>query len=456
METNIAVALCGTTLCAIAGAFVFARWNKLGLQELFIVTVGLYFGAYSVVDSLVNDLRGFDSSIVLLLFSIIIVSTMPVLYLSHLLPKTVSYQLRLDTIRNDWINVPTVPVLASSAIIIAYRLYTYVFFSEFSALEGQELEKLDVSLPYWYTTFGLIAQSVAFAVTPVAFVKSLRSPGIIKLLWWLLIAVLLVMTFGFGRRALIAVLTIFVWLGLRGSKTASQKWRLILACVVLVPVLLVLNNVYQAYRLASHRGVVLTNLQMEDAEEIFTKQNPLTIALDFDRTTTNLEERTAMWQFNYQLLGSALYRSVEYSYGMLLIQEAGNFIPRIVYPDKVIFDVDFEVSRAFGIQERDWPSNILAFAFADFGIAALIAIPLMMVSLLALFGYAQHMIKDTFLRVMLAGFIISYVLNLEVTYAVPLQLARDFLLVAIVYWALRLLFGGRALRAGSSAGGRLP
>jgi hypothetical protein len=138
------------------------------------------------------------------------------------------------------------------------------------------------------------------------------------------------------------------------------------------------------------------------------------------------------------------YYGLDIPYGDILWQGLKNAIPHILWPDKIVSDLDTLMAYQYMLPLRDYPTNNFAMMQADFGYLSVILLPL---QLLFVFLSAALIIQASrhhlTLLWLLSGYIIHYLLRIEADYSEWFVLYRNILTVIIVYlaayWLFRLL-----------------
>jgi hypothetical protein len=184
--------------------------------------------------------------------------------------------------------------------------------------------------------------------------------------------------------------------------------------------------------LLTYQGVYLSELTIPGIAEQIEEKSIFELATATAVTLENLQERTPLWEFNYEVLEADLNGQVRTTFGGLLFSEVGNYVPAAVYGDKTIFDVDYALSRAASIEERDWPGNLFAYTVVDFSVFALLAAPLLLVIFFLFVAAAVVALPAALGKWLFSGFMLHYILQLEAAYTAPLQLLRDFVVAYLL------------------------
>jgi hypothetical protein len=346
--------------------------------------------------------------------------------------RRVLAEVTLQRLRTDWLACPAAPIIGTVCVGMAFRWYSAAMFGAADVSEAGQLYDLNErDLPYWYTSVDMVLPLIMFGAGLTAWGKAMVSRGLPQFFWLVLAAASAVFFFGAGRRSLIAFLVVILWSILTG---ASSRWRRLAPALLLcaVPVLIGLSNMYQAYRFFAYRGVPIASVMTTD-----TLFDVMRGAVELENTLDNLRGREAPWRFNYDVL-KAHTEGRALQWGALLLNALPNHIPFAIYPGKVVSEPEAEMQRAFGFDEEvDRGANIFVFTFADFGYVGFFVAPAMIILLVWACGWIMRRLKDPFLRVILLSGALYYALNLEAQYTLPIQLARNYLILSAAYVALR-------------------
>lgn len=403
---------------------LWLRLAKLTLLDCFLLSIALYFGAYTLIDAFSSEPFDAEPGAVFTVFAIFIGASL-ILWAVARRPSALLLETSLDRFRQDLVACSPVAVIAMLAVAVVYRWYTADFFAERHVL-GSDPALVEADMPYWLTSLGMIASTAVFPAGLAAWGKARASAGFTRLLWFALVGVSCAVILGMGRRAIFAFLVIVGW---DVMSQAMQQRRRLLTLVVLalsVPALITLSNLFQAYRLAVYRGVAIEAMDLDPASLVEA-------ASDVDKTIANLEERKALWRYNYDLANADLRGEGRLQGGELFLSGIGNYVPAFINPQKVVVDTELETLMAFGLPLIDSPDNIFASTYADFGVSSVLVAPALILFFVFACASVLAWLTDPFLRVLLMGAAIFYALNMENAYHFPIGIARDFAFIATIY-----------------------
>lgn len=416
----------------LTGFLLTSLWVRLPawtLVDVFLLAIALYFGVYTLLDALSADESNHDPVLVATVFTLIAFGS-TVLWLfarARIFPETA-----LARLQQDWRACHPAPIIALIVLALSFRWYTAEFFSELGALGETELMAIEQDLPYWYTSIGMIVSTTIFAAGICAWGKVGIARGWKRLFWLAATGASAFIVMGAGRRSILAMLIVIGWTILVAQRGRRSSWGTLAVVILAMPVLVALSNVYQAYRLVSHRGVPLENVIAADDVGSLVEE-----VAAVGRTVSNLKERQAVWRFNYEVVKAHVVDGANLQWGELLAGEFPNYVPSALYPGKVWIDSEETLLRAFGLEVYDRPSNVFAYTYADFGMLSAVLAPALLLFWCWVCATALRFLRDPFLRVLLMGMAIFYAINMETGYLVPIGHARDFVLLALLYVTAR-------------------
>jgi hypothetical protein len=164
-------------------------------------------------------------------------------------------------------------------------------------------------------------------------------------------------------------------------------------------------------------------------------------ATNMDTTASSLQERKAIWQFNYVIVDKQIqYHGLNTPYGDLLWQGFKNTIPSAFWPGKSVYNLDDMAAHIYGAPARDYGTNNFAMSQADFGLLSVVLLPL--ASLLVFLSMALLILatrRHPTLLLLVSGFFIYYLLNVEVDYGHIFVLYRNIIIAFFIYFVAYIL-----------------
>lgn len=407
------------------------RLPQLTLVDMFLLGFVMFFGAYIVVDAALHPYEYMDELAIVVLFLPIIV-TLLMLWVFARRPSRLLRATSLARFRDDWVATPTWAVVGLIAIGLLYTWSAAAFFGEYFTLEAHKLPELERNMPYWLTSIGILTNLTAFPGALCAWGKARSSRGLAKVFWYAMLGVSAVVILGMGRRAVFALLVVVGWDIVSALRAKGRQAAAITMLVLSLPALVAISNVYQAYRLVSWRGVPLSNMVVgSDGHSL------IETAAELNRTVENLQDRSATWRFNYEVVKAHLDEKGELQLGRLFLFGIQNLVPSALYSGKETFDTEGELLRSFQLEDYDRAENIFVATYGDFGMFNVVVAPVLVLLFVVVCALVLRWLTDPFLRVLLLGSAIFYAINVEAAYHVPAGLARDFVVIALTYIAIR-------------------
>lgn len=432
------VALVLAVLIALPiGCSLWLRLAELTLADLFLLSIALFFGVYTVIDVILVPIEVETLSVV----AVFVLIAWPTLILWSV-SRRPPHSFLQTSLRGFWGDMERAApwaIFALLALTFVYRWYTASFFGGRGEGAIESFAELESDLPYWHTSIGMIANASIFGVTLCAWAKTRAAQSFFRRALWLATTGCAVFfLLGMGRRAILAMLVLIVWDVAIKARARRRFWRPVLIMLLSLPALIVMSNLFQTYRAISYRGVLLENITADvSIESLGDLQALVENAQDVDRTIANLEGRQAIWRFNYELVHAHGAGQGVLQWGNIFLSGLPTHIPAALYPGKVVVETEGVVLDAFGLERYDRPENVFAVAYAEFGWLSIVAVPALLLFFVWLTAKVMARLQDPFLRATLMGMAVYYALNMEAAYLEPLGIARAFILIAVAYLVVR-------------------
>jgi hypothetical protein len=435
MASEIVALLFSGSFLAVIGLSLWLRRHLLSLADVFLFSIAVYFGAYTLIDVSVVGVRGFDPTIVAAVHCGIAVCAFAVWAFARFGPRRIVDETSLARLTHDWKACPGPLIAAMLVAIVGFRFYTAMVIETYSVESRADLETFENQLPYWFTAIGILAPAMLFTAGTASWAKYMTSVGTTKRLFWLALTLTAAaFLFWQGRRPMFAFFVLVFWTVGSIGRLSTKRWLLILlVSAIAAPFLIAISNLFQAYRWASFRGApVVSEFRYESFDSIVKR------ATSVERTVANLRKRQAIWRFNYAVMNSHQRGDGELQWGLLLVSSVPNYIPAVLYPGKKsIFETEGELQKAMNLEYRDLGENIFVMTYGDFGLLGFLVAPLMIIAFVMVSAEVLRRIYDPFLRLLLMGLCLYYALNMEAQYTTPIGVARDFVVLAAAYFVVR-------------------
>lgn len=422
----------------LIGALLFCRkeWSQFDIVDLYILFVGMYFGAYSLVKALLVDYSIYNPWIIIIVFSQIIVVLAIILIIWRQVPKAFRQALEIKQLLREWSKCNKYFIILSLAILIAIQAFGYVEYNIFSHVDHHRLSLIGRPLPYWFSSSLVFFNDFAFCIFIAVSAKIITTDGHVEKLWLIPLTILFLIASFYGRRSLISLViigTIIVFLS-QGKELFKLKYFKILPILLLA--IIMFSNLYQTYRAILQSQGQTNLLQYESQGRINPNhlKNPLRAAFDFTATLKNISYRTTAWEFNYLIFDLQSIEKVPLQLGRLSWQSLKNSIPKVFWPNKEIIPFINSIAKLYTIPYRDYEKNNFIFAQLEVGYFSIIVLPIFMVTLFILMGGTVIITrKHPILLLMLSGLVINYLINIEQNPDDVFILIRNMILCCCVY-----------------------
>jgi hypothetical protein len=289
-------------------------------------------------------------------------------------------------------------------------------------------------LPYWFTSAMALLTPLSFCLFIAGTLKVLASRAG-KRVFWIIVLVTVVTLVGlWGRREVFYLGYIFIvlWSITKTRNLISPMNGFLL--LIALPLLVAFSNLYLTYRSMT--------LGLRVTPDKLGVSGIYNAATNLDTTLWNLQERMSIWQLNYMIIDKQIhYYGLDVPYGDILWQGLKNTTPHILWPEKIVSDLDALMAYQYMLPVTDYPTNNFAMMQADFGFLSIILLPL---QLLFVFFSAALLIQASRRHLTLlwlwSGYIIYYLIRIEADYSEWFILYRNILTITIVYLAAYWLF----------------
>lgn len=469
---NLPLLLVSTLLLVSAGSYLILRWEHLGIFDVFVGMIGIYFGGTALIDGVLysGDTDSTFSTIFVHLHIglVLLITTLLVNWLLSRQPGTleVSWVLEKARLISLW-----------QALMISFMtlMFASLLLGRFGALGivGQnQFITQQVELPYWASSLYMVLPPLLLASCLLVTVRCFSTSGTAL---WLLGPVLIMLFFVqglYGRRAMFAFMVIFylAWFLLKGIHPLS--WKGIIFLTVGIPCLLGFSNIFQTIREPLSEPFSLTALITEEVLTPLTQQ-PLppssaihepsqnqqgipppspslsetaiatvkgitTAATEMKKTVDNLEDRMPLWKYNYDIWeaqwGLQAWGGMG---GSLFLQTLKNVTPKFLWPQKQWKSIERKIESFYGLPVHDKPQNDFAVAQADIGLWSFVGLPLFYGVFFAAFSTVFWLARGHPIFIgLVAGRIFDYVLNIERSFESNFLIFRYVALLAILYFGI--------------------
>jgi hypothetical protein len=369
----------------------------------------------------------------------LVVATLGITWLvSRMLPIGLQRALQIRYLLLQWLRVDDKVVLLLLGGTILFQLYSYLRFGvlvshDLFRFRADDLALEGITFPYWFTSAAALMVFVTFCVFIAVAAKALASSAATRGPWVVALFTIMLVASLYGRRNVFYLIFFFLvlWCLVRGKNLFTLRTGLLVLIVLLI--LVPVSNIYLVYRPAAQ--------QYQTTNPDISVSGIYAAATNMDTTVSNLQKRQALWQYNYTILDKQIQQhGLSIPYGDLLWQGFKNSIPRVFWPEKSVYNLDDMVGHLYGIPARDYPTNNFAMSQADFGLLSVIFLPL--ASLLVFLSMALLILatrRHPTLLLLLSGFFIFYLLNVEIDYGHIFVLYRNIFISILVFFVAYIL-----------------
>src|SRR5215203_1603518 len=415
-----------------AAVFGRLRWSRIDVVDLHVLMVSVFFGGYTLVDALVKDLSTVNWGSAIVALVLVMVTVGATWLISRILPIELRRTLQMRYLLAQWVHVDGRIVLLLLGAVLVFQLYSYQHFGILAAsdivVSRNSLYSPLPVLPYWFTSAMTLLTPLTFCLFIAVTLKVLASRAGERVFWIIVLVTVVTLVTVWGRREVFYLMFIFfvLWSIIKTRNLISPMNGFLL--LLALPLLVAFSNIYLTYR--------SNTLDKLGVSGIYSAGTNL------DTTLLNLQERTSMWYLNYMIIEKQKpYYGLDIPYGDLLWQGLKNTIPSILWPEKLVSDLDTLMAYQYTLPVTDYPTNNFAMMQADFGYLSVILLPL---QLFFVFFSAALLIQASSrhptLLWLLSGYIIHYLLRIEAQYSDWFVLYRNLLTITIVYLAAYWLF----------------
>ena len=238
------------SLAIIVGAswYFLVKWKNVTLFDLYVLMTGFYFGATTLLNSLLNNLEGYSGvkALGVHVHVILVLAFTGLLLWLTSSDLTRTLEIRRIIHRLDGITpILSLPILVTPILL---KIYFYWTFGIISYADPRELKYLNVSFPYWASSLSMILPYLLLVAFLLTTVKLFVSKDNSRLYWLTGFFILICLQGFYGRRAIFAFMIVFylVLFFTKDIKPLSIK-GIALLCLG-IPFFVGFSNFYQELR----------------------------------------------------------------------------------------------------------------------------------------------------------------------------------------------------------------
>jgi len=213
-----------------------------------------------------------------------------------------------------------------------------------------------------------------------------------------------------GKRFFINVIILFIVFWFDNKNENIFKLRNLKYGLIFVMAFFLFSNLFESYR-----GVV-EGVGKITSEEMKKLKDPLSAAINYQRTLNFLAKRPGTWEFSYLVLSKQTIDGIAITNGKIVSEGFKSAIPRYLWPDKNFYLIDDMLAQLYGVKpkEIDIGKNIFGVAQLEIGYLSIAIVPLSILLLLILMSYLNKITNQYPIFLWLfSGNILFYLVNIE-------------------------------------------
>jgi len=319
------------------------------------------------------------------------------------------------------------PFLILFLLLLLFKFYAIFRYGLLFSYDKTTLNLYGYSAPYWFTSLSAIYLPCLFTISLLWMVKALSSKGKVKIFYYILLSFSLMLSVFYRREGVFNVgFMVIIFTYIKYAHYFFRK-KIIFCFLVGIFLLYYFVNMFEVGRYYFDHPEKSVNYSFIVKHSF---NNPLL-------TWRSIKYRKGiMWIFNYKILHAQKAKKMPVKKGRLLYYSFLNSIPKIIWKNKKIVDVNNRLCKSYRMpagEGFDW--NIYGFLLADFGYYS---VPIIGIGLLLfLIGIAyilKFVEKYPVLFVFYLGFFMDYLVwVISRPYGEIFLLFRNLILVTLVY-----------------------
>ena len=443
MSGNWSILLFSSLFIFIVTLYLSRRPLGSDVLDVYIIYVLFHFGLYPFVRGLhfgrdiIFDFTQGDPLSIGLVFAHVLIILLILKVLSLIFIKNMDY-LKINYIMERCSQVNGYIVYIIYSILIIFQVYSYYQYGVQSFIPPWDFERIGKFLPYWFTSTRTIYNLLSFCVCVVLLSKVFKTKGRKNQILWLVLTISFIpfaSIYG-GKRFFINVIILWIIFYFDNKNEKIFKLRNLAYGLILALAVFLFCNFYESYR-----GVVesVGKITSEEARKL---KDPLSAALNYQRTLAFLAKRPGTWEFSYLVLSKQIIDGTAITKGKIVAEGFKSAVPRYVWPDKTFLLIDDMLAQLYGVRpkEIDIGKNNYGVAQIEIGYYSIIILPLVILMLLILMSSLNKLTnQNPFFLWLFSGNILFYLINIEEAGTDIFFLWRHILLILFLF-VLYILF----------------
>jgi len=443
MSGNWSILLFSSLFIFIVTLYLSRRSMGIDVLDVYIIYVLFHFGLYPFVRGLhfgrdiIFDFTQGDPLSIGLVFAQVLIILLILKLLSLIFIKNMDY-LKINYIMERCSQVNGYVVFIIYSFLIIFQVYSYYQYGVQSFIPPWDFERIGKFLPYWFTSTRTIYNLLTFCLGVVLLSKVFKTKDRKNQILWLVLTILFIpfaSVYG-GKRFFINVLLLSIIFYFDNKNEKIFKLRNLAYGLILALAVFLFCNLYESYR-----GVVESVGQIT-SEEAKKLKDPLSAAINYQRTLAFLSRRPGTWEFSYLVLSKQVIDGIAITKGKIIAEGFKSAVPRYVWPNKNFLLMDDMLGQLYGVRpkEIDIGKNNYGVAQLEIGYYSIIILPLVVLMLLILMSYLNKITnQNPFFLWLFSGNILFYLINIEEAGTDIFFLLRHILLILFLF-VLYILF----------------
>ena len=366
MTGNLVVMLFSILIITLALWRCVTRLSRITVIDLYILFMGFYFGGYPLIRGWLGAYADVPPLTSALVFLHVILTVAILWMLTSILPETYQKALEITYLCKQWSKINKYFIFLLLSFIFGVEIIGWWHYGIISNVNYEELSRIGNPLPYWLSSIYPLLPDLIFCAFLVMAAKVIASTGQTRKWWFVLVAILFLDGFLFGRRALVNMAVIGTVLYIVVYNQAVWRWSYVKWLLVIGLSLFVFSNLFQNYRgvmefddenimqdqiklLQSFRTYRGMN-QVPVLEPSYPGELPISGALDgrLDHLRVNLA-----WELTYVVPQGPWEDLPDKTQSATLRQWLKNFISRVFWRAKQQVSLSAPTARRYGLPAEE-------------------------------------------------------------------------------------------------------
>ncbi|MGB8990467.1 MAG: hypothetical protein WCD80_00270 [Desulfobaccales bacterium] len=248
MTGNLVIMLFSILIITLALSRCVIRLSKITVIDLYILFVGFHFGVYPLIRGWLGAYSDVSPLTSALVFLHVILTFAILLIITSILPETYQNGLEITYLCKQWSKINKYFIFFLLSFIFGVEIIGWWHYGIISNVNYEELSRIRNPLPYWLSSIYPVLPDLIFCAFLVMAAKVIASTGQNRKWWFVLVAMLFIDGFLFGRRALVNMAVIGAILFIVVHNKAVWRWSYVKWMLVIGLSLFIFSNLFQNYR----------------------------------------------------------------------------------------------------------------------------------------------------------------------------------------------------------------